>query len=376
MKIGEIAIKAIHIGEVAAKALAIGANKVWEGVSKYIKFADPVVEQICLKWSSDGIGLTPEDAAKVTDIGTTFKGNTEITSFDEFEKFGVKQMREFAFDGCSSLLSVKWPVGVSMSRGVFSSSGISAKVDLSTISNTTIPYWLFSACPNLEEVIIGEKVTEIGTNSIGAVFNSCTSLRRVEIKGDSLKVINAAFESCTSLEEINIPESVETISGSFNGCTKLSLNANVLNNIKNLISNAFSTTKLYGVLDCKNLEQLQGGVFRDTNITGVKNLGKITKLSGSSIYVPFYNCKLLEYVILPSTLISIEALTFSNCKSLRYIVINAEQPPSLLDKNALNATPSTMSIYVPDESVDAYKSATNWSAYADRIKPLSEYQEV
>jgi hypothetical protein len=31
-------------------------------------------------------------------------------------------------------------------------------------------------------------------------------------------------------------------------------------------------------------------------------------------------------------------------------------------------------IYVPDESVETYKSATNWSIYADQIKPLSEYQ--
>ena len=29
--------------------------------------------------------------------------------------------------------------------------------------------------------------------------------------------------------------------------------------------------------------------------------------------------------------------------------------------------------YVPDSAVDTYKEATNWSNYADRIKPLSEY---
>lgn len=30
-------------------------------------------------------------------------------------------------------------------------------------------------------------------------------------------------------------------------------------------------------------------------------------------------------------------------------------------------------IYVPDESVDAYMTATNWSELADRIKPMSEF---
>ena len=29
-------------------------------------------------------------------------------------------------------------------------------------------------------------------------------------------------------------------------------------------------------------------------------------------------------------------------------------------------------IYVPDALVDSYKTATNWSVFADQIKPLSE----
>ena len=33
-------------------------------------------------------------------------------------------------------------------------------------------------------------------------------------------------------------------------------------------------------------------------------------------------------------------------------------------------------IYVPDDLVEDYKAATNWSTYAAQIKPLSEYVEV
>ena len=32
-------------------------------------------------------------------------------------------------------------------------------------------------------------------------------------------------------------------------------------------------------------------------------------------------------------------------------------------------------VYVQDDLVEKYKSATNWSTYADQIKPLSEYIE-
>jgi hypothetical protein len=32
-------------------------------------------------------------------------------------------------------------------------------------------------------------------------------------------------------------------------------------------------------------------------------------------------------------------------------------------------------IYVPDELIEQYKTATNWSVYASQIKPLSAYTE-
>jgi len=37
--------------------------------------------------------------------------------------------------------------------------------------------------------------------------------------------------------------------------------------------------------------------------------------------------------------------------------------------------PKICTIYVPDNLVEQYKTATNWSRHADKIKPLSEYVE-
>jgi hypothetical protein len=40
------------------------------------------------------------------------------------------------------------------------------------------------------------------------------------------------------------------------------------------------------------------------------------------------------------------------------------------------ATSETMGfVYVPDTLVDSYKTATNWSAVAHKIKPMSELEE-
>ena len=34
-----------------------------------------------------------------------------------------------------------------------------------------------------------------------------------------------------------------------------------------------------------------------------------------------------------------------------------------------------MAIYVPDESVDAYKTAVGWDKYTSKIYPISEYED-
>ena len=46
--------------------------------------------------------------------------------------------------------------------------------------------------------------------------------------------------------------------------------------------------------------------------------------------------------------------------------------PPTLNSNAYNGTHSDLKIYVPDASVEAYKTATNWSQYSSRIKGISE----
>ena len=51
------------------------------------------------------------------------------------------------------------------------------------------------------------------------------------------------------------------------------------------------------------------------------------------------------------------------------VVCHAVTPPSF---GTFNNNP--LALYVPDESVDAYKSANGWSQYAKYIKPLSEYE--
>jgi hypothetical protein len=75
---------------------------------------------------------------------------------------------------------------------------------------------------------------------------------------------------------------------------------------------------------------------------------------------------------LPSSVTEIGQSAFGLCDNLD-VVIEAVNPPVLYSTSF--ATTKNFTIYVPDASVNAYKSAEYWSTYADKIKPLSEYQE-
>ena len=107
----------------------------------------------------------------------------------------------------------------------------------------------------------------------------------------------------------------------------------------------------------------------------------------------FYNCSSLTSITIPNGVTIIQRQSFRDCTSLTNIII----PDSvtfigsaafvgcmgLTSITILATTPQTMNIgafdntnncpiYVPAESVETYKTATNWSAYANRIQAIPQ----
>lgn len=106
--------------------------------------------------------------------------------------------------------------------------------------------------------------------------------------------------------------------------------------------------------------------------TGVASITNLQLNEGLEVisYQCFYRQVNLGNVIIPSTVKSIERNAFSG--DLTFI-IKAEMPPTL-ETNTFSGAENPV-FYVPDESVEAYKAATGWIDYADKIKPISEYIE-
>lgn len=85
----------------------------------------------------------------------------------------------------------------------------------------------------------------------------------------------------------------------------------------------------------------------------------------------FSACSSLTSIDIPNTVTSIGQNAFRMCEDLTSVICRATTPPTA-GTNIFYAVSNNLKIYVPAESVDAYKSATNWSEYANKIKAIPE----
>lgn len=83
----------------------------------------------------------------------------------------------------------------------------------------------------------------------------------------------------------------------------------------------------------------------------------------------FFWCQSLTSVTIPSSVTAIGYSSFDSCRSLTSITCLATTPPALQYDYTFYDT-NNCPIYVPAESVSAYKSASGWSAYASRITAI------
>ena len=243
--------------------------------TEFIQFKDLEVKKLCcLNWDTDHDNeLSYQEAATIVSIGTVFKGNTTIVSFNEFQYFnGITDISN-AFQGCTNLWEITLPD------------------NLSTIGDAA-----FANCKSLNSIILPENIVSIGdssfiscplsnitipinTTKVGAsAFRNCSKLGQIKILGNIETIDEHAFENCFSLQGIELPQSITTI----------------------------------GISAFKNCTSLQSVIFAERC-----NLTKIAgDLSNSQTYPQngvFYNCTSLTSITIPANVEIIEATAFMNC---------------------------------------------------------------
>lgn len=299
---------------------------------------------------------------------------------------GASIIGESAFDSCTSLANISIPNSV-----------------------TEIGSGAFRKCTSLTDISIPNSVTTLGS----AAFNGCTNLTNVSLGSGISALEGGVFGGCSNLTSLTIPNNVSTIGeGAFreSGITSI----NIHDNIQNIGNSAFAESKLteirlpghivYGTAICQGCINLRS-VVMDSGITkvdrswfyGCSSLKNVTipNTVTSIEYSAFRECTNLKDITLPNSVTYIgdcaflectamttftipESVTkigdsygqiFYHCTNLVSVYCKATTPPTwgYYASSVFTDNAPDRKIYVPTDSVDAYKTASGWSSLASDI---------
>lgn len=263
---------------------------------------------------------------------------------------------------------------------------------------TQIPSYAFANYNTTYPNLLTKKLTSVkmpnGITKMGQyAFKGVNNLNLDKLPSELTFIDGNAFVNTSSSfgENINLTELPKNLSyigvNAFQYCNNSNLKIMDFSNInanKTIMTNSFSYNKLESLSIINNNDTYSLTIFQ-LAFTQNKQLKELT-LEGNIVFSGntgsiFSNNTLLEKVTLKpiSDLnLGLPANMFQNDSALNVLIIDSETVQSLSNVNALTGTPianGTGYVYVNDSLVDTYKTATNWSTYADQIKPISELGE-
>ena len=159
-------------------------------------------------------------------------------------------------------------------------------------------------------------------------YTTFSKIQNVTFTPNTTSIGYRAFYFCSALNIPELPETIETLeSNCFYGCTSLKL------------------TKLPS-----KITEIPRYCFYRTGIQKLEVLGNVTYIADNAFGTNSGTAKL-------------ELLIFHNITNVPTFGSEGFYSTQIGQGNGY--------IYVPDGLVDSFKSATNWSRYADQIKPVS-----
>lgn len=261
---------------------------------------------------------------------------------------GLTSIEEYAFKG-TQILNIDIPNTVT-SIGQYAFAGTNVKnVNFKEDSKLTyIGYNAFRECTSLEQFIMPNTVTALGTyyhynysngTYESGTFYGCTNLEKLHFSDALLTLEEDVCSNCTKLKEIHLPQNIQYI-GRF----------------------AFHGTSSLRKIDLPaSLKTISSQAFYQCGLDSVKL--PIT-LSSLGTYA-FQECKNLKYVELPSY-IGNYYNNFDGCDSIQKIVCKSATPPVISEDPFSNGPYKYyVTLVVPSFAVANYKLDTYWYQFGN-----------
>ena len=275
---------------------------------------------------------------------------------------GVTSIGRSAFFGCSGLTYITIPNSViSIGSGAFEGTTWYNNQPDGLVLAGNVVYKYKGEMPNNTRIVIKDGTSGIAEDA----FSNCANLTSVTIPNSVISIGSYAFKQCFGLTSITIPNNVTSINnGTFYNCRGLET-VIIPNGVTSIGEQVFYGCKsLVSMTIPPNVTFIGSGAFRDciglTSVTIPNGVTSITKNT-------FWGCSSIKEIVIPKSVTDIEKYAFRGCLNLLDFYCYAKIVPTTYDK-AFHETPiESVTLHVPVNSVEAYRTTWPWSDFKEIV---------